>query len=184
VIEGALTIPADVKSIGAYAFYGCTGITELNVPTSVTAVGADAFGGVAPVKAIIPMVALAKVGKTALQELELLDGTSLAASALKNCTALQSVTLPATLSSMGKSAFEGCTALSRVNYAGTFSDWFKITFANATANPLHAEAVLYIDGVNVFAGDVEIPADVTELKAYVFVSLKPKKPGRTITILM
>ena len=37
-------IPNSVWSIGYYAFYGCSGLTELTLPNSVTSIGDGAFG--------------------------------------------------------------------------------------------------------------------------------------------
>ncbi len=45
VTEGVVTVPAGVTSIGAYAFCGCTGITELVIPANVTTVGFAALDG-------------------------------------------------------------------------------------------------------------------------------------------
>ena len=40
----SITIPSSVTSIGAYAFYNCTGLTgSLNIPSSVTSIGDFAF---------------------------------------------------------------------------------------------------------------------------------------------
>ena len=38
-------IPDSVKSIGEYAFSGCTGLTSITIPDSVTSIGIDAFDG-------------------------------------------------------------------------------------------------------------------------------------------
>ncbi|MBE6703331.1 MAG: leucine-rich repeat domain-containing protein [Ruminococcaceae bacterium] len=45
VTTGTLIIPADVTSIGAYAFCGCTGITGLTISENVTTIGTAAFEG-------------------------------------------------------------------------------------------------------------------------------------------
>ncbi len=40
-----LVIPDSVKSIGSYAFYGCSGLTSATIPESVTSIGESAFYG-------------------------------------------------------------------------------------------------------------------------------------------
>lgn len=44
-IEGPLVIPEGVTEIGARAFEGCAGVTELHLPKSVTLIGSRAFAG-------------------------------------------------------------------------------------------------------------------------------------------
>ncbi len=44
-LSGNCTIPEGVKSIGAQAFYNCSGITSLNIPASVKSIGSQAFAG-------------------------------------------------------------------------------------------------------------------------------------------
>ena len=39
------TIGDDVKSIGDYAFYGCSSLSSITIPNSVTSIGDDAFSG-------------------------------------------------------------------------------------------------------------------------------------------
>ena len=39
----SITIPDCVRKIGEYAFFGCTGLTELAIPSSVTKIGGEAF---------------------------------------------------------------------------------------------------------------------------------------------
>lgn len=53
---------------------------------------------------------------------------AIAADAFKNCTSLKSITLPATLASVGGGAFSGCTGLEKVLFDGTLAQWCSIVF--------------------------------------------------------
>lgn len=44
-LSGSCTIPEGTKTIGAQAFYGCSGITSLKVASSVKLIGSGAFAG-------------------------------------------------------------------------------------------------------------------------------------------
>ena len=43
LLQGDIGIPGGTKKIGAYAFYGCSGLTSVTIPDSVTSIGEDAF---------------------------------------------------------------------------------------------------------------------------------------------
>ena len=43
--HGDIIIPGGITSIGSYAFWGCTGLTEVIIPDSVTSIGSCAFWG-------------------------------------------------------------------------------------------------------------------------------------------
>ena len=63
-LEGKLTIPDSVTSIGDYAFLGCTGLTSVVIPDSVTSIGKGAFSGCSSLESItIPFIG-AKAGVT------------------------------------------------------------------------------------------------------------------------
>ena len=63
-LEGKLTIPDSVTSIGERAFFGCKGLTSVTIPDSVTSIGYGAFSGCSSLESItIPFVG-AKAGVT------------------------------------------------------------------------------------------------------------------------
>ena len=112
----SLTIPNSVTSIGAYAFYGCTGLTSLTIPNSVTSIGAYAFEGCTGLTSLtIPngvtsIGAYAFEGCTGLTSLTIPNGvTSIGARAFEGCTGLTSLTIPNSVTSIGAYAFKGCT---------------------------------------------------------------------------
>lgn len=114
-----IEIPGSVKSIGSNAFYGCASLTSVTIPASVTNLSTDAFdscrnltnisvaagnnmylsqdgcvyNGAGKILLIVPQ------GKTSLN---IPSGTvQIAAGALQGSTALSSVTIPASVTSIG-----------------------------------------------------------------------------------
>ncbi|MDD7701085.1 MAG: leucine-rich repeat domain-containing protein, partial [Eubacteriales bacterium] len=115
LIAGCKTsvIPTDgsVTSIGAGAFFGCTGLTSITIPDSVTSIGDWAF-----------------YGCTGLTSITIPDSvTSIGDLAFYGCTGLTSITIPDSVTSIGKSAFYKCTSLKFIYYTGTEAQWAKIS---------------------------------------------------------
>ncbi len=82
------TIPSSVISIGDYAFYYCTKLTDVSIPDSVAEIGDSAF-----------------YSCTGLDEITIPNGvTSIGAYAFMD-TALTSVTIPSSVTSIGEYAF-------------------------------------------------------------------------------
>ena len=115
--------------------------------------------------------------------------TSVAPNAFMNCLGLTSVTLPASIRTLGKGAFYNCRSLVSVRIFGSdmtiedvaFGDcislksvyvddiksWCSMTFTSFSSNPLSNFASLYDQQGNPFS-DVVIPASVGEVKDYAF----------------
>ncbi|MBR4766930.1 MAG: leucine-rich repeat domain-containing protein [Clostridia bacterium] len=92
-------IESGVKSIGRYAFYGCTGLTSITIPDSVTNIESYAFSGC-----------------TGLTSVTIPDSvTSIGGSAFSGCTGLASITIPNSVTNIRFEAFDGCTGLTSLN---------------------------------------------------------------------
>lgn len=100
----SITIPNNVTSIGASAFYNCP-ITSITIPDSVTTIGATVFGECNSMKTVI-------IGNGI---------TSIPRGAFNGCTALSSVTIGNHVTTIGNSAF----------YNGGFS---SITLPNSVTS--------------------------------------------------
>ena len=165
--SGDVVIPATVTHNGTeyrvttiddYAFYKCTGLTEITIPNSVTSIGYEAFSDCTDLKAVYisDVAAWCKIAfhnsgssgginwttsnpLTIAHNLYLNDGlitdlkipediTSIGAGAFYGCTSLTSVTIPKDVVSVGEAAFFGCTGLKAV-YISDLAAWCKISFA-------------------------------------------------------
>ena len=95
--ETQVVLPANVTSVGAYAFAG-TGVQSVVVPGNVRTVGSNSFSGCA-----------------SLQSVRLLDGVrTIAANAFYGASALLNVNIPNTVTEIGANAFNGCASLTDV----------------------------------------------------------------------
>ena len=74
-------IPNSVTSIGYYAFYGCSGLTELTLPNSVTSIGYYAFYGCSGLTELTLPDSVASIG----------DGAFICCSDLSKITSLAEI---------------------------------------------------------------------------------------------
>ena len=92
----SVSFPSTLISIGASAFYGCSGIIEkLEIPEGVTSIGASAFYSCSKLTSISLPNTL----------------TSINENAFYNCDGLTNISLPNSLTSIGASAFSSCSNL-------------------------------------------------------------------------
>lgn len=95
LIQGCNTtvIPNTVKSIGDYAFSGCSGLTSVVVPDSVTHIGEGAFMNCLSLVRVEVKGAVASLGKHVFE----------------GCASLEYLSLPESLSSIYVNAFRYCS---------------------------------------------------------------------------
>ncbi len=126
-------IPTDgsVTYICSRAFYGCTGLDQIQIPAAVTDIEWGAFSGCTGLSSVVLPTALTQIG-TQLFE---------------NCTGLTSVTIPVTVTSISYSAFLGCTRLTQIHYQGTMAQWEAIQKLDNWDQDTGAYTVYCTDGV-------------------------------------
>ena len=84
--------------------------------------------------------------------------------AFENCTLLESITIPSTVTCTKNYAFLNCRSLKKVYFEGTVEQWCAIEFGGYM--PLCYFADLYIKGE--LLTDLVIPASVTKIGKYAF----------------
>jgi hypothetical protein len=153
-------MPQGVKSLGEYAFEGCSRLERIDLST-LESLGANAFFGCSSlIEAILPPS---------------LPGNTLPGGIFYNCTALETVKLPAALETIGGSAFYGCQALSGLELpptiktigSGAFSGCSKIT------PDIGSLTALETLGLNAFKDcaallTVSLPASISSIGQYAF----------------
>ncbi len=132
-------IPNSVTSIGNYAFYGCTGLTEITIPNSVIYIAYYAFYGCSGLTKVT-------IGNSVT---EIYDGVFMACTNLtevnynaENCTSMGSSSYP---------VFYGCTNLKTVNIGNSVKTIPSSAFKNCTS-----------------LTSVTIPNSVTSIDNYAF----------------
>ena len=153
-----------VNSIGNYAFYGCTGLTNVTIPSSVTSIGNLAFADCTGLTSVIIPSCVNNIGDYAFSRCTSLTSvtipedvtsikqytfsgctgltsvaipssvTSIESYAFSSCTRLSSVTIPSSITSIRRGAFSGCIGLSSVHILD-LAAWCKITFENNLRHP-------------------------------------------------
>ncbi|MBR7176708.1 MAG: leucine-rich repeat domain-containing protein [Clostridia bacterium] len=142
----SVTIPSCVTSIGERAFYNCTSLQNVNIPAGVTEIGEEAFYNCASLKSIsIPYrvtairkstfaycSSLASVTLETDGNLEVIQDYAFCATAIElitipkrvvsvgnfafySCKKLFAVEIPASVQTLGKDVFELCTNLGKID---------------------------------------------------------------------
>lgn len=113
-----IAIPEGVASIGDYAFDGCSSLTEVTISEGVTSIGVGAFAECSSLKEITIPEGVTSIGDRAfsgcssLTEVAIPEGvTSIGDSAFDSCHSLKEIAIPEGVTSIGDSAFISCASL-------------------------------------------------------------------------
>ena len=128
--------PATVRSVAAGAFLGCSLSGALNISAGITSIGDFAFAGTSLTEVTfasdgvglseVTVGAYAFYGCTEIESLTFADGsnvTELGTGAFKDCEKISSLTIPASMKSVGDEAFANC---------GTYDYSISVTIAQGT----------------------------------------------------
>ena len=117
----SLTIPNSVRGIRDRAFADCSGLTSVTIPNSVTSIGSSAFSGCSGLTSVIIPNSVASIdsytfyGCSGLTSVTIPNSvTGIYTNAFRGCSKLTSVTIPNSVTSIGYGAFANCSGLNSV----------------------------------------------------------------------
>lgn len=157
--SGEVKLSLETSSIGAGAFIGCDGITEITVPNTVNYIGEYAFYGLSIEKVTFGGNSFTSVtvGDHAFMNCKRLEGVVfeavspvavIGARAFSGCESLSSFTITASVTEIRDNAFENCIGIKSVTFEGG-------------SKPLEFGKNVFYNCSNLTT--VEIPANVTEI---------------------
>ncbi|MBR1723028.1 MAG: leucine-rich repeat domain-containing protein, partial [Treponema sp.] len=163
----SITIPARVTTIGRNdwsVFNGCKTLSSITVASGNTkykSIDGVLYSADGTILYTYP------AGKSETSFVIPETVKNLGSDSLNNCTSIESISIPVSLTKISGSPFEGLSSLKTVNYTGTIEQWCGISFVNNISNPLSNGAALYINGAEIV--DLVIPDSITEIPFAAFV---------------
>lgn len=116
-----LDLPSGLKTIDDYAFNGCRKLSGITIPDGIESIGEAAFAATAITELVIPdsldSIGRDTFGGTPLESVDLGSVTTIGGGAFANCEKLKSITIPATVSSIGENVFSGTFSLESIEVA-------------------------------------------------------------------
>ena len=119
-----IIIPNSVTSIGYEAFYNCNGLTSIKIPNSVTSIGYETFYNCSGLTSIEIPNSVTSIGNYAFYNCSGLTSatignsvTSIGIYAFNGCSGLTSINIPNSVTNIGNSAFNGCSGLTSMAVA-------------------------------------------------------------------
>ncbi len=170
-----LTVPSSVRSIPAYAFYGCEKIASVTIPSGVSTIGIWAFRGCTALKNLT----LEDGGTLTLEyngfshrpfQENPIETLYLGRAVAKQCfvddlASLKKLTVGNNITGFEEEYFENCKSLQEVHISN-LSAWCRINFTDSLSNPLSRAHKLYMDGS--LLTDLAIPSGISSVNPYAF----------------
>lgn len=176
-----IEIQDGVTSIGEYAFYDCTNITDITLAESVTYIGMSAFEYCSSITDIKLAESVTGIGVAAfaycssLKEIKLpskLD--NLATATFKGCSSLTSIEIPESVWSLSGNLFEDCTSLSYIKLPKEMGNIYWEVFKNCSSLtsieiPDNVKEIGYsaFEGCNQLT-TITLPDTINKIDSYAF----------------
>ena len=172
-----------VTSIGSYAFYWCTSLTDITIADSITSIGEKAFYYTAYYnddanwqKKVLYIGNYLIEAKVTIEECTIKEGTIAIADYAFSGSSLTSITIPESVTSIGEYAFRDCSSLINIIIPDRVTSIGDYTFMNCSnlTNIIIPDGVTRI-GSCAFAGcssitSIRIPNSVTSIGSWAFSS--------------
>ena len=163
----SVILPDSVKQIPTSMFDSCTKLASVTYADDITSIASNAFKGTAITSITIPDT-VKEIGASAfnsctkLEEIVLNEYsealTTIGVSAFNGCSALKSLTLPASVQTIGADAFKGCTSLT-LDLNPDCSDY---VYKSGILTDADLTSILYID-ISKTYGDFVVPESLTSI---------------------
>lgn len=134
--DNYVELQIESKSIGQYAFYGLSSVTNVKLPTTLTGINDYAFYGFTSPFAL-NLSSATNIGKyafygcTGVTTINLPGATTIGEYAFYGCTGADSINIPVA-TSIGDNAFENCTGAKKITVGATSVNYGNEVFKNCS----------------------------------------------------
>lgn len=134
--DNYVELQIESKSIGQYAFYGLSSVTNVKLPTTLTGINDYAFYGFTSPFAL-NLSSATNIGKyafygcTGVTTINLPVATTIGEYAFYGCTGADSINIPVA-TSVGDNAFENCTGAKKITVGATSVNYGNEVFKNCS----------------------------------------------------
>lgn len=134
--DNYVELQIESKSIGQYAFYGLSSVTNVKLPTTLTGISDYAFYGFTSPFAL-NLSSATNIGKyafygcTGVTTINLPVATTIGEYAFYGCTGADSINIPVA-TSIGDNAFENCTGAKKITVGATSVNYGNEVFKNCS----------------------------------------------------
>ncbi len=178
----SVTIPNSVTSIGGSAFFGCTGLTEITIPENVTSIESAAFKSCSGLETLNFNAKNCTMsgqnyyatfnGCTSLTTITIGENVETIPSyAFSYCSSVKSVTIPASVTSIGYDAFKECNGIETLTFdteaiGYVFNNKPSLKTVNIGNSVRNISIYAFKDCTGLT--EINIPEGVTSIGSYAF----------------